>query len=100
MSDRRIDHLDRIAKARSEANAQAAYPALIPPLWLMIAAILFVGALAYVTGGFTFDDGRAQYVAARNLWLADCKKPIEVCASDWQFNYELRDIYAAKVPAK
>lgn len=69
------------------------------PLWMVVALILFIGALAYITGGFNFDDdSRARYVAARSLWLTDCKKPIEVCASDWQYNYELRDIYAARAP--
>lgn len=63
-----------------------------------VMAVLLILMMWGLYAGFESDrhwqktNGRAL-----ELWLADCKKPIEDCASDWQFNYTLRQIYLGRV---
>ncbi len=35
--------------------------------------------------------------AARDLWLAECGKPIEVCAASWDSGWTLRELYRDRV---
>jgi len=91
----------RLSEAQASAAAKSmSGESLTPPFWMIVAAALFVSALAYVTGGFQINSGPTRYESARNLWLADCKKPIEVCTADWGSNYTLRDVYGEKIASK
>lgn len=56
--------------------------------WL-IPAILALITLAVIGGDTSVRDTNE----ARTLWLAECPKPIDECASAWDRSYTLRDLY-------
>lgn len=62
---------------------------------LMLGGSALLAACLY--GGIS-DANRSQerYNRALTLWLAQCGKPIEACAYDWDNSYTLRSIYAKR----
>lgn len=89
----------RLTKAHLAAHSRAMNAnTMMPPLWLVATFIIGLGVVLWATGGFEEGTGRDRYMTARNLWLADCQKPIESCAADWDRSYTLREIYGEKVP--
>lgn len=61
---------------------------------LVAVAISIVVAIALLAEPNAYAEKReAQRTRARNLWLAECSKPIDECAISWDKSHTLRNLF-------
>lgn len=68
--------------------------------WFMLASLAAIVALMVVAipaEHRRMEDLNKQEVAAFDLWMGECSKPVDECAAAWDNGWSLREMYRDRV---
>lgn len=68
--------------------------------WAFLVAIfvgIFLAALTVKEESIRREAAMERREASQRLWLSECTKPIDECATAWDASYTLRELYRQRV---